>query len=433
MYRNNKSLIYNLKYYLRNSHLHGLRYVGNEKYHITVRILWMIIFSASCFGMITMFTSLFNNYNENAISFLTETTYLDWNTSFPAVTLCQISEIDFNLTEDITGDQDPASLEFFLVDILFFTGTCYSCQTDCKSCSKINLAKVVNKLRKPCNKLLDTCQWNNFDFNCCEKFLPLETEYGVCFSLNSLHTTPSGKPDPIFMMNRENGPGKLVINTKEDIRVYYHAPEDVPFINSESNFRKDISVGDRYEVLIKVIEIENDENVKSLSIEKRECRFPWEVPDSLKVHKWYSYSTCMVQCHADNHIRLCNCTHHLMPVYNKQGYCDIDGLNCLTEHFETVNRIHAKGHDKAGLVCDCLPSCVEPEYTIVSDQKRADWEGNGITIKMQSLPTSRFKRVVVKSPLDLVVSIGGAAGLFIGASLITIVEFIYLILFNTKK
>ncbi|CAH0551589.1 unnamed protein product [Brassicogethes aeneus] len=120
-----------------------------------------------------------------------------------------------------------------------------------------------------------------------------------------------------------------------------------------------------------VIEIENDENVKFLSVENRGCRFPWEKPPELIVHKYYSYSTCVVQCHADSHIKLCNCTHHLMPV------------------LKTVNRLHAKGFDKSGLVCDCLPSCVEPEYKVVSDTKGMDFEASQAKVSTQIVQTLR--------------------------------------------
>lgn len=45
-------------------------------------------------------------------------------------------------------------------------------------------------------------------------------------------------------------------------------------------------------------------------------------------------------------------------------------VNAPTFHvLETVNRLHAKGFDKPGLVCDCLPSCIEPEYKVVADTK----------------------------------------------------------------
>lgn len=32
------------------------------------------------------------------------------------------------------------------------------------------------------------CTWNNLEINCCDEFLPLETELGVCYSINSFHT-----------------------------------------------------------------------------------------------------------------------------------------------------------------------------------------------------------------------------------------------------
>lgn len=36
---------------------------------------------------------------------------------------------------------------------------------------------------------------------------------------------------------------------------------------------------------------------------------------------------------------------------------------------EIVNRLRAEGFDKPGLVCECVPSCIEPEYKVVSDRK----------------------------------------------------------------
>lgn len=50
--------------------------------------------------MTVTFASLLTNYRENSVSFLTETTYLDWNTTFPAVTVCQIAGMDLSLIEE---------------------------------------------------------------------------------------------------------------------------------------------------------------------------------------------------------------------------------------------------------------------------------------------------------------------------------------------
>nr|XP_015837686.1 PREDICTED: sodium channel protein Nach-like isoform X2 [Tribolium castaneum] len=415
-----------LKYYGKNTTLHGLKYVADEKRRPVIRLTWIAIFILSFYGMILVFKASYKSYTENAISFVTETAYLNWNTSFPAVTLCEItsSEVAWN------GDKEEAeAVQQFIADLIFFTGSCYSCHTPCSICEELDFGDIVEKFRKKCSQLLSKCKWNETPFDCCEKFLPLETEYGICYSFNSLHTKKPSQhaSDFYFFSNRKTGPGALFIQTIEDVRLYFHAREDVPFINSDPDQRKDVMLGETYNISINIIEIENDENVKLLPVEKRKCRFPEEKPGDLIVHDYYSYSTCVVQCHADAHIDLCNCTHHLMPVLNKEKYCDIEGLKCLTDNFETVNRLHAKGFDKPGLVCDCLPSCIEPEYKVVADTKGVKSSHGEIFINLQSLPTSRFKRIVVRTTMDLVVSIGGTAGLFIGASILSIVETIYLL------
>ncbi|CAG9764960.1 unnamed protein product [Ceutorhynchus assimilis] len=141
-------------------------------------------------------------------------------------------------------------------------------------------------------------------------------------------------------------------------------------MNSDADQKKVVAVGDVDEVVFNVMEIENDQTIVNVPIKKRECRFPKEVPHYLKVHKLYSYSTCMVQCHAKYHLKMCNCTHHFMPYYSKQGYCDIDGLKCLTDNFEIFNRLRLlRDTEELRNICECLPSCTEPEYNIISHKK----------------------------------------------------------------
>lgn len=139
--------------------------------------------------------------------------------------------------------------------------------------------------------------------------------------------------DPTLISNRLEGPGELFIITLDDTRLFFHGPEEVPFINADPDKRDDVLLGDKYVKRFRVVEIDNDKEVSSLSVEKRGCRFPMETPSDLKVHKLYSYSACVVQCHADAHMRLCNCTHHLMPNTPKNMHCDIQGLKCLTDNY----------------------------------------------------------------------------------------------------
>lgn len=49
-----------------------------------------------------------------------------------------------------------------------------------------------------------------------------------------------------------------------------------------------------------------------------------------------------------------------------------------------------------------------------------------LTIEVQNVPILRYIRNVATTKLDVVVSIGGIAGLFSGASILSMVEFFYI-------
>lgn len=65
-------------------------------------------------------------------------------------------------------------------------------------------------------------------------------------------------------------------------------------------------------------EIENQEEVRDVSIQQRNCRFMEE--SNLDVYPFYSYSACCVQCRKDAQLKTCKCAHHLMPNTGKYIY-----------------------------------------------------------------------------------------------------------------
>lgn len=38
---------------------------------------------------------------------------------------------------------DYQALQQFIADLIFFTGSCYSCSAPCKSCEKLNFREIV--------------------------------------------------------------------------------------------------------------------------------------------------------------------------------------------------------------------------------------------------------------------------------------------------
>uniref|UniRef100_A0A182T9T9 Uncharacterized protein n=1 Tax=Anopheles maculatus TaxID=74869 RepID=A0A182T9T9_9DIPT len=79
-----------------------------------------------------------------------------------------------------------------------------------------------------------------------------------------------------------------------------------------------------------------------------------------------------------------------------------------------------------GLVCDCFPSCTEHEIRIIGRESEMERRSSrSVLIKIMGLPSQRYRRQIVREDIDVVVSIGGILGLFTGASILSLVEFIY--------
>lgn len=164
------------------------------------------------------------------MAFTIDSTYLDFNTSFPSISLCQVfnGEKNWDLSEKFFGDDRDKRIDDFLTEISFFTGACYTCELcDVEVKCPRNFSEILSKFRASCENFLKNCSWNGIEFDCCSGFRPLHTETGTCYTINSALTQPIyGKE---LFCNREIGVGKLKMMVTEDIQLFIHHPNDVPF------------------------------------------------------------------------------------------------------------------------------------------------------------------------------------------------------------
>uniref|UniRef100_A0A1B0CSV6 Pickpocket n=1 Tax=Lutzomyia longipalpis TaxID=7200 RepID=A0A1B0CSV6_LUTLO len=272
----------------------------------------------------------------------------------------------WDLNEKYFGADRDKFQDEFVADIAFFNGLCSSCKS-CMQNQKVecggNFSAIVQQFRTPCEHLITNCAWNGRNFSCCDAFLPLETEFGLCYTINSVHTTP--KYGLKLQSNRDMGPGTLDVFALEDVQIHLHSPNDVPYINTEHDLQETILWGLQKEIIFSTIEIFNDANIVEQGLFQRRCKFPFEFAeeDGLRLYSSYSYSTCVTSCVAEAQIAICNCTHHLMPPnlapnqFEPLKICNVEGLQCLTENFEILTEIRRN--------CKCFISCEEPEYNIV--------------------------------------------------------------------
>ncbi|XP_055847981.1 pickpocket protein 19, partial [Episyrphus balteatus] len=368
---------------------------------------------------------LYKSFLTSSVTFNMDTLYLDWNTSFPAITVCELynGERVWDISERYFGTNRSSQIDDYLAEVLFFRGTCASC-SECENIDcPTDFHKLLEIFRTNCSDLFDECSWHSNDFDCCSEFLPINTEYGLCYSFNSNHAREERKPK--FYASRITGPGNLQFFVSRDVQVHIHPPMEIPYFFSDGVFRETILWGTSQEIIFNVMEIYNDASVLTLSPEKRHCHFSTDIQSDFKLYRFYSYSTCVVECMRELSIYVCNCTNHFLVADENDGpVCNDFGLVCLTESYNMMLEQRKE--------CKCHSSCEEPEYDIVYNAGDGaiddDLVMSKIHIKMMDIPTQRYVRIVSKNNLDLIISVGGIAGLFFGASLIKVFEVIYYLL-----
>lgn len=96
------------------------------------------------------------------------------------------------LIHRLWGPDHDFTLEEVLNELAFFRGESYHAIRECGpefgvDCIHLNFSDIVKMVRSTCDQFIENCGWNNENFNCCDYFLPMETEIGICYALNSLH------------------------------------------------------------------------------------------------------------------------------------------------------------------------------------------------------------------------------------------------------
>ncbi|XP_065167008.1 sodium channel protein Nach [Atheta coriaria] len=390
----------------------------------------------SWLGTSMLIRANWDDYQNNAIQFVAETSYLDWDTQFPSVTVCEVDNQDriADVTDEIYGDPHDYNLDEVVKELVYYKGLnfytlqiCGDPETRNAACSLSNFTVFSDMVRSNCEQIFAKCMWNNKPFDCCKYFHPMNTELGVCFSINSRQTTAK-KPEFFDMIsNRKVGVGTFYLEIKVFSNIYVLGEQEVPSLTTLQTEILQISPQIRYHRYFALTEIENQAEVRDVSIVQRNCRFMDE--SYLNVYKYYSYSACSVQCRRDAQLARCNCSHHLIPNTKPEQQCTITGLECLNKNYDDLAVLKAPWAKRKGIVCFCVPSCTEIELSIVKDDKSGIDDNYAIVeLSLDRLPSERFKRSVVKGRLDLVVSMGGTTALFIGASLLSFVEIFYYLL-----
>ncbi|KAG7190655.1 hypothetical protein KM043_006737 [Ampulex compressa] len=259
------------------------------------------------------------------------------------------------------------------------------------------------------------------------------TERGMCLAVrgySSVYANPEywfadnwtvvPPPDIIPYFNYTNTRAEMeTISLKLEIAVAPYHPGDI--ITYETPMRLiPARVLDHTNLMMS--DVTTMEQVKDLSVHQRTCKYPDD--KGLKMWPIYSYGMCVRECRMDLIEKHCNCYPHFSRSIGSVPVCNVKQLRCIGEIRDKLFL-----HEKAPTFCRCLPNCDTVDY-IVEDYVRSIMPLGGIenvSIFRANIefPLVKINRAVLFGFIDFLAAVGGAAGLFLGASVLSFAEIMF--------
>ncbi|XP_015593908.1 sodium channel protein Nach isoform X4 [Cephus cinctus] len=124
---------------------------------------------------------------------------------------------------------------------------------------------------------------------------------------------------------------------------------------------------------------------------------------------------CILRCQKRKILGICGCLPWFLAS-SEEPECSIQQYSCLIQHADRLQ------HPK----CNCRLPCRHIAYDCIRFITKKNFKlRSSCEYVISHWPTVQYQRKTLFGWLDLLVSFGGVAGLFLGYSLLTSVEFIY--------
>ncbi|CAO1412869.1 unnamed protein product [Diamesa serratosioi] len=474
--------------YCNNTTIHGFKYIGDQKRHITEKIFWGIALVFSSIGCgVLIFELLTKLQNNPTVEYISASSTLVSEIPFPSVTFCpevitkvgnfnyeiivnklMKNEIDFkNLTETelklmqaIGLVMDDDILIYYLndynitiptddlMDYILILNRFIRWEMSASFAKKysINFAKIITPWGY-CStfNILDAKDLLNLN-NTSELFnyerSNVVSKYFHDFDYKSVESNASypwktkssqlGLSITLKTMNMIH----LVVN--DLLKVFSHS-ENVHFgvhlifhstneliTKLPSNQRNFFGrTGGTTLFLVNPQITEIDDSLKSISPDDRKCYLNHE--KTLKFFKVYSKNSCNQECISDQMLLACGCVQFHMIRSNETQVCGILDKTCASK-VESLFSKKIENH------CKCFPACHNIKYKIqLQNQKIIAKNLTNPTLFIDTEYIVKFKENEVFSLIrrkefsgvQVLSFVGGLLGLFSGFSALSLVEVIY--------
>ncbi|KZC04522.1 PREDICTED: pickpocket protein 28-like [Dufourea novaeangliae] len=378
------SLKQRLREYLLENTLHGVPYFVDPTRPKSERLIWFLLTIASIVATAVTIAIIWDKFQTEptitGLAIMTE----HINIEFPQIFLCfdwtQLNHTKLNENEMYMHEQLYNWTWGKNMDLQMFK-TGYE--------NKRNFRSTFKTMIPDCNDLIINCSYKGIDKPCNKLFTKVLASVGACCKSNAME--PFGIKDTAWNLefgtissyfpwrlyithNVDSGPGP---GERPVVKAYF--PVDIEFIVDMTYTTSDI----RY-----------------LTLRQRKCYYKQE---------GVSLSNCETRYLIDKLLSDCNCLPWFLS-FTKKTECPLSKYSCLNESNIDMND------------CNCWLHCDHISYSVKGVVKSSN---NVNRIILKNWPTAIYKREMRFGYLDLLVSFGGIASLFLGYSLLTSVELAY--------
>ncbi|CAO1310274.1 unnamed protein product, partial [Diamesa serratosioi] len=359
---------------------------------------------------------------------------------------------------------------------------------------KINesFTDILKRIAIPFNDTFLRCKWRGMKKNCEDLFTELITDEGVCYTFNMMkyqdfykdtisdnlkypkHNKSSDDwkfEDGYVNFNADVYPQRVLgsghragLNIKlfvkekaldysckgavQGFKIALHTPGELPRLSVQF-----YQVPLKQQVLMTVSPqvITTAEGLKTYTPESRQCYFNSE--KDLKFFKTYTQSNCELECLTDFTIRMCGCVKFSMPHDSNTLVCDRTKVECyhaaetkwMIQNFEEKELDKEQKKDIKNQ-CLCLPSCTSVKYEAEISQSKYyslkfnkgtgykivkdEFQQSSVNINFRDYYFIESKRSELYGWIDFMANCGGLLGLFMGFSLLSLVEILYYFTIN---
>ncbi|XP_070553623.1 acid-sensing ion channel 4-B-like [Ptychodera flava] len=419
--------------YANDTTLHGLKYAVNSKYGAFRRTVWALVVAV----MVAIFTAsmvnAFMEFQKREVSTVIKINYVS-DLDFPAVTICNYNQFRKSVVNE--SGEEFLKLAFPIYGPVNVSGIDWDGEFN--ESRNYNMTEAAIHSAHQLEQMLIHCNWKGSEICGPEDFTQSMTDFGVCYTFNDIvpprKVQQSGTSSGLFLrLNVEQEEYTSNENTGAGFRVMAHPQGQSPLVKLLG-----FAISPGYETLV------------AMSHTKTESK-PYPYPSNcssrpLKYYQKYTRPLCMMECITDEVVERCGCRKYTLPGTAR---------SCGPEEWLTCVEPLLKNITATGQNCDCPTPCeqavydtkvsaaywpseyvmqqIQEQYNITDAMTYVRKNFLDVWFYFEELSFTEIQQVQAYTSASLQSDIGGFLGLFLGASLITVMEFIDFIILNCIK